>query len=134
MMGSDFYFRDKIPVAVLGVTEKNGIILIQKISHHPWFALVALCDERCIGEFYKEVIPEAANLPETLQELIVQPPLPPTPCSLVFSCLSSPNAHAIEKSWARGNCCVVSSQEFQDEIEALLLHAELLVKEGRVYW
>lgn len=134
MMGFDFYFRTKIPVVVLGATQTIGITLIKKISHHPWFEVVALCDERCIGQPYKEAVPESASLAESLQHLILQPNLPTLACSLVFSCLHSHYALPTEKSWTEAGCCVVSSREFKDDIGAILLNAEFLVKQGDVYW
>ena len=42
MMKSEFHFRDKIPVAILGATGAVGQRFVELLSHHPWFEIVSL--------------------------------------------------------------------------------------------
>lgn len=134
MMGSDFFFRDKIPVVILGATEKIAITLIEKLSHHPWFEVIALCDEHFVGQLYKEAVPESVSFPKSIQHLKLQSSLFPFSCSLVFSCLESDHALAIEKLWVQTGYCVVSSRDVKDDSGVMLRNAESLLKEGNIYW
>ncbi len=49
-MGSDFHFRDKVPVGILGATGTVGQKFIQMLSQHPWLEIRALAaSERSVA-------------------------------------------------------------------------------------
>lgn len=100
MMSSDFYFRDKIPVAVVGAAEETGQRLVQSLTRHPWFEIAAL---------YQEVSTEGISFP----------------CSLVFSCLPSSGARAKEKMLAQAGYLVVSSSAYTGVDHIPLIVAEI---------
>lgn len=83
VMSSDFYFRNKIPVAVLGATGDLRHQFVHSLKIHPWFELVALLD---------------SGPPSAIDQ----------PCSLVFSCLDSPEAQKTEYQFAEAGYVVVS--------------------------
>jgi len=121
MMSSDLFFREKIPVAILGAAGKLGEGLIQKLSQHPWFEIAALCDDsrNVIGHSYGQVISESSPLSLKIKNLVLQSCKIPLNYPLVFSCLqSTENPLYEEKLWeASGSCVVVSPlQELENGI------------------
>lgn len=115
MMGSDFYFRDKIPVAVLGATESIGQKLIQRLSDHPWFKIVALCDsEPFVGQFYGQFTAQhrSSFLPEYLTRMKIQSCEPSFACSLVFSGLNPKIAEIIETQFAEKGYFLLSRSSY----------------------
>lgn len=126
MMSSDFYFRDKIPVAVLGATGKMGQRLIQQLVHHPWFEIAALCDESqdLIGQPYGKFISKH-SLPDMIQNIRLQPCEAPFLCSIIFSFLHSPEAYVKEELWAQAGYFVISSSAYQVQDHIPLIVAEI---------
>jgi aspartate-semialdehyde dehydrogenase len=115
MMGSDLYFRDKIPVAVLGSTGSIGKQLVQHLAGHPWFEIVALCDsEHLIDQYYGEFVKEPflSSLPDAIAKMQVQPCVPPLPCSLIFSALDVQSANDIEIPFAEKGYPVISCSSY----------------------
>jgi aspartate-semialdehyde dehydrogenase len=114
MMSTDFHFRGKIPVAILGATGCVGQKFIQLLEHHPWFEIAALCaSERSSGKPYGEVVNwlMPTPLPETIQQMIVQPCQAPLTmdCALAFSGLDPSIAGQVETQFAQSGYVVVSN-------------------------
>jgi aspartate-semialdehyde dehydrogenase len=112
MMSSDFYFRDKIPVAILGATGCVGQKFIQLLSQHPWFQIVAVCaSERSVGKRYRQAVNwlMPVPLPQDVGNLEVLPCEPSLNCSLVFSGLDASVAGEIETRFAQAGYPVVSN-------------------------
>ena len=112
MMPTDFFFRDKIPVAILGATGCVGQKFVQLLTNHPWFQIVALCaSERSVGKIYGEAVNWL--MPEPLSTEIAQLPIlscqPPINCSLLFSGLDSSVAGTIETQFVEQGFTVVSN-------------------------
>jgi aspartate-semialdehyde dehydrogenase len=112
MMPSEFFFRDKIPVAILGATGCVGQKFIQLLTKHPWFQIVAVCaSERSVGKPYGEVVNWL--MPDPLDYEIAQLPIlschAPLTCSLLFSGLDSSAAGTIESQWVEKGFTVVSN-------------------------
>lgn len=102
----------KIPVGILGATGSVGQKLIQLLSNHPWFTIVALAaSERSHGKAYRDaatwLIPE--SLPAHIAEMRVGPCEPNMPCSLVFSGLDSSVAGDVEAAFAAAGYTVISN-------------------------
>lgn len=114
MMSSDLFFRDKIPVAIVGI----GIIgqkLIELLADHPWFQIAAICDSGpLIGLPYCQAVKEfnASRLPDRIGRMLIVPCSPVPPCSLVFSALSAPSSRAVELRIAETGYPVVSCSSF----------------------
>jgi aspartate-semialdehyde dehydrogenase len=111
-MGSEFFFRDKIPVAILGATGCVGQTLIQALEHHPWFQMIALCaSETSAGKLYKDAVHwmMPTPLPQSVADMTILPCRPPLECSLVFSALDPSVAGEIETQFAQAGHLVVSN-------------------------
>src|SRR5262245_55124457 len=103
MMSSDFFFRDKIPVAILGATGCVGQRFIQLLEQHPWFEIIALCaSERSYGKKYGDLVKWHLSTPMTtaISQMEIKPCQPNLPCSLVFSGLDASVAGDIETQFA----------------------------------
>ncbi|MBA3722887.1 MAG: aspartate-semialdehyde dehydrogenase [Parachlamydiaceae bacterium] len=114
MMSTDFHFRDKIPVAILGATGCVGQKFIQLLETHPWFQIVALCaSERSVGKKYRDAVNwhMTTPIPSAIAEMIVQPCQTPLSelCSLAFSGLDPSVAGEVEKHFAEEGYIVVSN-------------------------
>lgn len=114
MMSTDFHFRDKIPVAILGATGCVGQKFIQLLDNHPWFSIAALCaSERSTGKQYAEATQwlMPTPIPRYIAEMKVQPcdAALAFPVSLVFSGLDPSVAGEIETSFAEAGYIVVSN-------------------------
>lgn len=112
MMSSDFFFRDKIPVAVLGATGCVGQKFVDLLSRHPWFEIAALCaSDRSAGKCYREAVNWMMPhpLPESIAQMVVQPCDPSLSCPIVFSGLDSRVAGEIETLFAEKGYLVVSN-------------------------
>ncbi|MBA2368962.1 MAG: aspartate-semialdehyde dehydrogenase [Candidatus Protochlamydia sp.] len=112
MMSGDFFYRNKIPVAILGATGCVGQKFIQLLENHPWFQVTALCaSENSCGKPYKDVVNWMlpTPVPSFIEEMIVQPCLPGMDCQLVFSALNSEAARTIELKFAEAGYLVLSN-------------------------
>lgn len=112
MMGNEFYFRDKIPVGILGATGSVGQKLVELLGCHPWFEVTAVAaSERSAGKTYAEAVNwlMPRPIPSHVAALKVMPCKPDLPCSLVFSGLDSNVAGEIETHFAEHGYFVVSN-------------------------
>lgn len=129
MLGSDFHFRDKVPVGILGATGSVGQKLVELLGSHPWFEIAAVAaSDRSAGKKYVEavnwVMPKP--IPAYIAEMKVQPCLPDLPCALVFSGLDSSIAGEIETNFANAGYAVISnSQNHRMDADVPLLIPEI---------
>lgn len=111
-MSSDFFFRNKIPVAVLGATGYIGQRFVQRLSQHPWFEIVALCaSEQSDGKLYGSKWTMPTSLPESISNLTIQPCRPPLEAKLIFSALPQSLAAPIEALFAEEGYVVLTVHE-----------------------
>lgn len=111
-MNVDLFFRDKIPVAILGATGSVGQKFVEMLSHHPWFDLVALAaSERSVGKKYKEAVNWLMSSPldPAIGSMEVQPCVPNLPCKIAFSGLDSSVAGEVETAFAKAGYLVISN-------------------------
>lgn len=111
-MNSDFQFREKIPVVILGATGTVGQQFVSLLSQHPWFEIVALMgSERSHGKCYKDAVHwlQPKPLDPFLAEMKVTPTEPTTIGSIAFSALDSTVAGSIETTFAEAGYLVVSN-------------------------
>jgi aspartate-semialdehyde dehydrogenase len=119
----------KIRVGILGATGTVGQRFCQLLEHHPQFEITALAaSDRSAGKTYRE----AANwklptpMPESVQNIKVQPIEPPLDCDVVFSSLPSDAAHDAELNFARAGYPVISnSSAFRMQPDVPLLIPEI---------
>lgn len=112
MMGSEFQFRDKIPVAILGATGSVGQRFVQLLGRHPWFNVTAVAaSERSQGKKYRDVVNwmQSTPIPEDIANLEVLPCEPNLPATLAFSALDSSVAGEIETNFAKAGYIVNSN-------------------------
>jgi len=112
MMGTQFHFRDKVPVAILGATGSVGQQFVNLLARHPWFEIVALAaSDRSAGKPYREAVNWLLNepLPEAIGNMQVEPCIPELPCRLIFSGLDSSVAGEIETAFAQKGYIVLSN-------------------------
>ena len=112
MLGSQYHFRDKVKVGILGATGSVGQRFVEILARHPWFEITALAaSDRSTGKFYKDavnwILPE--SLPEDIGNMVLQPCLPNLPCSVAFSGLDTSIARDIESQFAAAGYMVVSN-------------------------
>ncbi len=111
-MNSEFQFREKIPVAILGATGTVGQQFVALLTDHPWFEINALMgSERTAGKCYGEAVHwlQPRPLDPAIAKMKVLPAEPVSSCSLVFSALDSSVAGAIETAFAERGYIVVSN-------------------------
>lgn len=112
MMSSDFFFRRKIPVAVLGATGCIGQRFVQRLSQHPWFEIVSLCaSEQSCGQLYGSKWTMLTSLPESIADLTIQACCPPSEAKLIFSALPQSVAASIEALFAEEGQMVLTVHE-----------------------
>src|SRR5262245_18296349 len=110
MMSSDLYFRDKIPVAVLGASQQIGQMMIQLIAAHPWFELIALYDSASfVGKQFGEGVQWllSAPIPAVVAKMEIQSFESAPPCAIVFSALSSNEGVEKERYFAHAGSTVI---------------------------
>lgn len=140
MMGSQFYFRDKIPVGILGATGCVGQKFVQLLSQHSWFEITAIAaSERSAGKMYKDAVNWLLEtpIPESIASMKVLPCRPDLPCSILFSGLDADVAGEIETSFADSGYLVVSNarnHRMQPDVPLLIAdvngeHLELLKRQ-----
>src|ERR1700722_10375995 len=112
MKESEFCFRDKVSVGILGATGSVGQKFVQLLSKHPWFEITALAaSERSVGKKYGEatnwLMPEP--LSPKIRELSIEPCQTELNCTIVFSALDASVAGDIETKFAEAGYIVVSN-------------------------
>jgi len=112
MMGQEFFFRDKIPVAILGATGSVGQRFVELLAYHPWFTIVAVAaSEKSAGRPYKNAVNwlMSTPIPPHIAEMEVQACFPVFKCPLVFSAMDASVAGEIESIFARAGYTVVTN-------------------------
>jgi aspartate-semialdehyde dehydrogenase len=102
----------KIPVGVLGATGAVGQRFIQLLADHPWFEITALAaSERSAGKPYVEACHwmQSTPIPESVRDIVVQPPEPGLDCRVVFSSLPSKVAAQVEVPLVKAGYAVCSN-------------------------
>jgi aspartate-semialdehyde dehydrogenase len=102
----------KFRVGILGATGVVGQRFIQLLENHPQFEVVALAaSDRSQGKTYADActwrLP--GEMPESVKQIVVQPPAPPLDCDFVFSSLPGNVATDAEAKFARVGCPVISN-------------------------
>ncbi|MEK6335893.1 MAG: aspartate-semialdehyde dehydrogenase [Acidobacteriota bacterium] len=102
----------KFRVGILGATGVVGQRFIQLLESHPQFAVTALAaSDRSQGKTYAEActwrLP--GEMPESVREIVVEPPAPPLDCDFVFSSLPGDVAETAEEDFARAGYPVISN-------------------------
>lgn len=128
-MGSDFQFREKIPVGILGATGAVGQSFVELLANHPWFKINALAaSEKSAGKPYKEAVQwlMSSKLPKEIGEMIVSPCEPGLQASVFFSALDSSVAGEVEKNFAdHGNLVLSNSRNHRMDPYVPLLIPEV---------
>lgn len=128
-MSTDFHFRDKIPVAILGATGSVGQRFVELLSRHPWFDIVAVAaSERSVGKKYGEAVNWLlpTPLPEKIASLTISPCKPPLQANLIFSALDSSVAGEIESAFAIvGNIVISNAKNHRMQLDVPLLIPEV---------
>ncbi|MGQ0762069.1 MAG: aspartate-semialdehyde dehydrogenase [Acidobacteriota bacterium] len=102
----------KLRVGILGATGVVGQRFAQLLENHPQFEITALAaSDRSQGKLYVEActwrLP--GEMPEGVQQIVVQPPAPPLDCDVVFSSLPGEIAADAEPEFARAGFPVISN-------------------------
>jgi aspartate-semialdehyde dehydrogenase len=118
--------RTTIRVGILGATGTVGQRFLQLLEGHPLFTVTALAaSDRSEGRAYAEAcawrLP--GDMPHAARGLIVQAPVPPLACDLVFSSLPADAAGPVETRFAEAGYPVVtnSSPHRMDDAVPLLI-------------
>lgn len=128
-MGSEFHFRDKITVAVLGATGSIGQRFVEMLSRHPWFQIVALgASERSSGKKYGQAVKWL--LPSLLSKHIAEMPIaeckPPFSANLIFSALDFSVAAEVEEAFANeGHFVITNAKNYRMQPDIPLLIPEV---------
>lgn len=101
MISSDLFFRNKIPVGVLGAETPMGKKMIQALSNHPWFELRALFNQDLVEESFSDE---------------------PATCALIFS---AADAQVEDKLAQLGYLVVSSSHVVSSPFASLILAGEI---------
>ncbi len=99
-------------VGILGATGVVGQRFIQLLADHQQFEITALAaSDRSQGKTYSEActwrLP--GDMPESVKQIVVEPPAPPLDCDLVFSSLPGDIAKESEEEFARAGYPVISN-------------------------
>ncbi|HYY93032.1 MAG TPA: aspartate-semialdehyde dehydrogenase [Pyrinomonadaceae bacterium] len=99
-------------VGILGATGTVGQRFIQLLEGHPQFEVTALAaSDRSQGKAYQEAcawrLP--GEMPESVRNLPVGPPVPPLDGEIVFSSLPGEIARETEEAFARAGYAVISN-------------------------
>ena len=130
----------KFRVGILGATGMVGQRFIQLLENHPQFEISALAaSDRSQGKNYQQACTWrlAGELPEFVKSMMVQAPLPPLDCELIFSSLPGDIARESEGAFARAGFPVISnSSAFRMDSDVPLLipevnHEHLALLEGQ---
>jgi aspartate-semialdehyde dehydrogenase len=104
--------NSKFRVGILGATGVVGQRFIQLLESHPQFEITALAaSDRSQGKTFVEActwrLP--GEMPESVKQIVVQPPIPPLNCDFVFSSLPGEVAKPAEEDFARAGYPVISN-------------------------
>lgn len=111
-MNVDFYYRDKVPVGVLGATGSVGQKFVELLTDHPWFELTAVAaSEKSAGKPYQQAVNWLMSKPlaKEIGQLQVKPCIPDLPCRILFSGLDASVAGEIETRFAEAGYVVISN-------------------------
>lgn len=111
-MSSEFQYRDKIPVSILGATGAVGQRFVELLVNHPWFEIVSLAaSERSVGKPYGKAVNwlMGTPLPHNVAEMVVERCQPGIPGVLAFSALDSSVATEVEHAFEKAGVVVVSN-------------------------
>lgn len=136
-MGSEFHFRDKITVAILGATGSVGQRFVELLSRHPWFQITALAaSEKSVGKRYGEAVKwlQPTPLSEHIAEMPLSECVPSISANLIFSALDPSAAAIVESAFANAGHIVITNAKnhrMQPDIPLLIpevnsSHLELL--------
>lgn len=128
-MGSEFHFRDKIAVGILGATGSVGQRFVELLSKHPWFEIVVLAaSERSIDKKYEEAVKWLlpTPLPKHIAEISISECKPSLSVNLVFSALDSTVATEVESAFANaGNTVISNAKNYRMHSDIPLLVPEV---------
>lgn len=116
----------KLRVGILGATGVVGQRFAQLLQDHPQFEISALAaSDRSQGKTYAEActwrLP--GDMPDSVKEIVIQPPAPPLDCDVVFSSLPGEIATGAEPDFARAGYPVISnssSHRMADDVPLLI--------------
>jgi aspartate-semialdehyde dehydrogenase len=114
MMNSEFFFREKVSVGILGATGTVGQKFVQLLSGHPWFEITALgASEKSAGKTYREAVnwQMPVPIPPEIADMKVLPCTTDLPADLVFSGLDSNVAGPIETDFANAGFIVLTNSK-----------------------
>jgi aspartate-semialdehyde dehydrogenase len=102
----------KFRVGILGATGVVGQRFVQLLQNHPQFEITALAaSDRSQAKSYEDAcmwrLP--GEMPESVRQIIVQPPAPPLDCDFAFSSLPTDVAKQAEEDFARAGYPVISN-------------------------
>ncbi|HEY8205440.1 MAG TPA: aspartate-semialdehyde dehydrogenase, partial [Pyrinomonadaceae bacterium] len=102
----------KFRAGILGATGVVGQRFIQLLEDHPQFEVTALAaSDRSQGKSYADActwrLP--GDMPDSVKQIIVQPPAPPLDCDFVFSSLPGDIATSAEPQFAAAGYPVISN-------------------------
>ncbi|HYR77052.1 MAG TPA: aspartate-semialdehyde dehydrogenase [Pyrinomonadaceae bacterium] len=103
---------NKFRVGILGATGVVGQRFIQLLESHPQFEVTSLAaSDRSQGKTYAQacVWRLPGEMPESVKQIVVQPPAPPLDCDFVFSSLPGEVAKETEEDFAGAGCPVISN-------------------------
>lgn len=109
MIGPDFQYRDKIPVAIIGATGSIGQKFVELLSPHPWFQIKVVIAAEQYGKAAHWQM--QTDLFKEIAEMTLQKCHPGFSASVVFSCLDSSVAEKVETELANHGYLVVSSSD-----------------------
>jgi aspartate-semialdehyde dehydrogenase len=119
----------KLRVGILGATGMVGQRFIQLLEHHPQFEITALAaSDRSQGKTFAEACTWrlAGEMPAFAKTMLVQAPVPPLNCDLLFSSLPGDIARESEGSFAAAGFPVISnSSAYRMDADVPLLIPEV---------
>ncbi|HKR14500.1 MAG TPA: aspartate-semialdehyde dehydrogenase [Pyrinomonadaceae bacterium] len=119
----------KYRVGILGATGMVGQRFVQLLEGHPQFEVTAVAaSDRSQGKSFSEACTWRlmGEMPSSVRSMIVQPPVPPLDCDLVFSSLPGEMARECEGSFAAAGYPVISnSSAFRMDEDVPLLIPEV---------
>jgi aspartate-semialdehyde dehydrogenase len=111
-MNRDFFYREKIPVGILGATGSVGQRFVQLLAEHPWFEIVAVAaSDRSVGKRYCDAVNwlMSTPIPAAIGQMEVQKCDADLPGTILFSGLDAAVAGDIELACAKKDKVVVSN-------------------------